>query len=217
MRLTSHGHACVRLDSTTTRVVVDPGGFSDVASALHGATAVLLTHQHPDHLDVEHVTAALHADPDLDVWGPAGALDLLDDVDAHRKHAVEPGDILRLGAAQVEVGGGRHAVIHPDVPVIANRTYTVELDGTTVHHPGDSLDVPGRDLDVLLLPVAAPWLRLADAMDAARAAGARSVVPVHDAILSTAGQGLVDRLLDTARVGGEYVYRRPRVGEAWTP
>jgi L-ascorbate metabolism protein UlaG (beta-lactamase superfamily) len=51
--------------------VIDPGTFSDAAAALDGAAALLVTHEHPDHVDVDAVTAALASDPDLTVWTTA--------------------------------------------------------------------------------------------------------------------------------------------------
>ena len=44
-------------------LVIDPGTFSDAAAALHGATAVMVTHEHSDHLDVDAIRAALSSDP----------------------------------------------------------------------------------------------------------------------------------------------------------
>ncbi|AEG44330.1 MBL fold metallo-hydrolase [Isoptericola variabilis] len=215
MRLTSYGHSCVRLDGGATRVVVDPGTYADAAGALEGATAVLVTHEHPDHVDTGALVPALHADPALEVWGTHGAVALLTGAGApERVHAVAPGETLQLADARVTVGGGLHAVIHPRLERIENRTYLVELDGAVVHHPGDSFDLPPGSVDVLLVPVAAPWLKLAEAVDHTLAASARLVVPVHDAPLSEVGHGLVAKFLDTARLGGEHEYRRLRAGES---
>jgi len=50
MRFTKLGHSCVRLDKDGAVLVIDPGTFSDAAGALDGATAVMVTHEHPDHL-----------------------------------------------------------------------------------------------------------------------------------------------------------------------
>lgn len=216
MRLTFHGHACVSLAGAGSRVVIDPGTFAHAAAALDGATDVLVTHEHPDHLDVEATVAALRADGALTVRGTAAVVDALLDAGAPagRLHAVEPGEELQLGGARVRVGGGEHALIHPQVPRPANRTYTITLDGASVHHPGDSFDVPAHALDVLCLPVSGPWLRLAEAIDATLAASARTVVPVHDALLSEVGHRLVERWLDTGRLGGEHAYRRLTEGES---
>ena len=50
MRLTKLGHACVRLDKDGAVLVIDPGAVSD-PGALAGANAVLITHEHFDHID----------------------------------------------------------------------------------------------------------------------------------------------------------------------
>ena len=67
---------------------------------------------------------------------------------------------------------------------------------------------------MLLAPVSAPWLKLAETIDAVRATDPRVVVPVHDALLSAAGHTLVDRLLGEHRTGGTYDYRPLRAGES---
>ena len=59
MRLTKLGHSCVRLDKDGAILVIDQGGWSDPAAALDGAAAVLVTHEHPDHLDADAIRAAL--------------------------------------------------------------------------------------------------------------------------------------------------------------
>ena len=68
MRLTKLGHSCVRLDKDGAILVIDPGGWSDPAAALDGAAAVLVTHEHPDHLDADAIRAALSSDPGVTLW-----------------------------------------------------------------------------------------------------------------------------------------------------
>lgn len=216
MRLTFHGHSAVRVDGARARLAIDPGTFADAAAALDGATAVLVTHEHPDHVDTGAVVRALSADPALEAWATPAAVTLLVEAGAPagRVHPAAPGDVLRLGDARVTVGGGMHAVVHERLRRVENRAYRIDVDGAVVHHPGDSFDLPATPVDVLLVPVAAPWLRLADAVDHTLAASARTVVPIHDAALSEVGHGIVTKLLDTGRLGGEHVYRRLRAGES---
>ena len=49
----------------------------------------------------------------------------------------------------VEVFAGDHAVIHRDVPVISNACYLI---GGRLLHPGDSLTVLDRPVEILALP-----------------------------------------------------------------
>jgi L-ascorbate metabolism protein UlaG (beta-lactamase superfamily) len=82
----------------------------------------------------------------------------------------------------VNVVGGEHAVIHPDIPVVANTGYL--LDHGAFYHPGDSFHVPEQRVDVLGLPTAAPWLKVAEAVDFFRAVAPRVAVPIHQGLLA---------------------------------
>lgn len=205
MRLTKLGHACVRLEHLGTTVVLDPGGFTE-EDAAEGADVVLVTHEHPDHLDpvrlrrtdapvltIEAVAARLRADaPDV----------------AERVRVVQPGEVLEVAGIGVRVVGEEHAVIHPDLPLPDNSGYLLEVGGTSVLHPGDALTVV-EGVDLLLLPVSAPWLKASEAIDYARAVGAPRNLGIHDEVYSEAGLGIVDghlrRLL--APAGQDYVRR----------
>lgn len=197
------GHACIRLDRDGRRLVIDPGSFSS-EDAARGAHAVLVTHEHADHVVPAQLRTALEAQPDLHVWGPAPVIDQLQGVPGAegRVHVVAGGDHVEAAGFTVEVLGEQHAVIHPDVPRVANVGYLI--DGLVLH-PGDSVVAPANPagVAVLCLPVAAPWLKLSEAVDLARAVAPRILVPIHDALLSTAGNALVDRLVPTL-VPGEY-------------
>src|SRR5215475_2143556 len=155
MRLTKLGHACVRLEKDGSVLVIDPGTFSDAGSALTGAGAVLITHEHADHLDADRVRAALSGDPGLQMWTNSGVASQFAEF-GPRVRAVAHGDTFTAAGFDVHVYGRDHAQIHPDVPVIVNTGFAV--DGT-VFHPGDALTVPEDRVPVLLLPLVGPWLK----------------------------------------------------------
>jgi L-ascorbate metabolism protein UlaG (beta-lactamase superfamily) len=182
VQVTHFGHSCVLLDTGTARLLIDPGTFSTGFEGVTGLDAVLVTHQHPDHLDPDRLPALLRANPDARLIVDSGTAGQLAGVD---HETVEPGVSVAVGGARVEVLGGRHAVIHPDIPVIPNNAYLV--DGTHLH-PGDSLTViPPDPLEVLFLPTAAPWQKLADAVEYLRAVAPRTAVPIHQGILAVPG------------------------------
>lgn len=209
--LTFWGHSCVRFDGDGGALVVDPGTYSDVAAALDGASGVLVTHEHPDHVDL--ASLAPRVGPDLPVWGPSSVVDGLQAAGAPESslHAVRAGDELEIAGHRVQVTGEWHAVIHRDLPRVQNVGYLV--DGRVLH-PGDALVEPpaGTSVDVLLTPVAAPWLRPSETVDYVRAVAPRVVVPIHDVQLSDVGRGAVESLL--ARLGGAGAPVRLAVGES---
>ena len=64
MEITRFGHASVLVEVAGTRVLIDPGVFSsDEAFALEGLDAIVVTHQHPDHIDVNRGPGLLERNP----------------------------------------------------------------------------------------------------------------------------------------------------------
>ncbi|MDN4476564.1 MBL fold metallo-hydrolase [Demequina sp. SYSU T00192] len=211
MRLTKHSHACVAVESGDGRLLVDPGVYTpDAAALLAGADAVLLTHEHPDHVHAEVVLAALADRPELVVYGPEAVVGGWVTRFPGRAAAVAPGDAFAVGGIDVEVHGGTHAVVHADLPVIANVGYLI---GGRVYHPGDSYAPPGVDVEVLLVPVSGPWVKLGEAADYVRAVAPARAIQIHDAMLSEIGAASVTRFLGTGVLSPIDV-ERVAVGEA---
>ena len=68
MRITHLGHSAVLVETDGARILIDPGNFSDAWHSLTDLDAVLVTHQHPDHLDPENMPALLAANPSSRSW-----------------------------------------------------------------------------------------------------------------------------------------------------
>ncbi|HWK92002.1 MAG TPA: MBL fold metallo-hydrolase [Luteimicrobium sp.] len=211
VRLVKHVHACVSLEKDGHRLLVDPGVFSpDAADLLDRASAVLVTHEHVDHLDVEAARTALDARDDLVVYGPAGATALLAGTRAAEEGRVRTlggGERLAVAGFDVEVVAGEHAPVHERIPVPATLGYVV--DGR-VFHPGDSHLVPPGPVDTLLLPVSGPWVGIGAAIDHVLAVRPRRAVAVHDVMLSDVGRGALPAFLgETGPTGTPLVVLEP--------
>jgi L-ascorbate metabolism protein UlaG (beta-lactamase superfamily) len=209
MRITKFGHACVRVETGSATVVLDPGGWSE-PEAVAGATAVLVTHEHPDHVDVGNLRAT-----DAPIWTIAAVArqiaDQAPDV-AERVSVVRPGDVLDLGVP-VEVVGHKHAVIHPELQHFDNSGYLLEVEGRRVFHPGDAVTERPADVDLLLLPVHAPWSKISEVVDYGRAVGAPLSVAIHDGLLNERGLGLAQRQLSAMLGEREQEYLRVEPGQ----
>lgn len=192
MKLTKHEHACVVLEKDGASIVIDPGSFSSgAAEIIAGVDAILITHEHFDHINEAAVNEALAARPDLRVYAPAALGGMLA---AHQDQftAVATGDSLTIGSFAVTVHGSQHAMIHPDIPVIPNVGYLI--DGS-LYHPGDAYLVPEVPVSVLLLPTSGPWMKLGEAADYVRAVRPQQIVQIHEMLLSDVGLGLTGNLL----------------------
>ena len=189
MLLTKLGHSCVRLEKDDATMVIDPGIWSGT-DPLAGADVVLITHEHVDHLDEQVVRGALTRPGGPHLWTNRAVAEMFAD-HASRVHAVAHGDTFTVSGFDVTAYGREHAVIHPDVPTVPNVGFAI--DGT-LFHPGDSFTVPEEDVQVLLLPVSAPWLKASEVFDYARAVKPRRSYPIHDELLNAKGLDLMDRL-----------------------
>jgi L-ascorbate metabolism protein UlaG (beta-lactamase superfamily) len=116
MQLTHFGHSCLLAEFDQTRVLFDPGTFAHGFEGITGLSAILVTHQHPDHVDAARLPALIEANPDAALytdWQTAAQLDA-------PFQTVHVGDELTVGQLTIRALGGRHAVIHAEIPVIEN-------------------------------------------------------------------------------------------------
>jgi len=188
MRIIKFGHACVRVEHDGVAVVIDPGVFTE-AEALDGADAVLITHEHADHYLPDHLRTT-----DAPVFTiDAVAAKIREDAPevAERVSVVRPGEEFDAGLP-VRAVGELHAVIHPEFPRFYNSGYVVTAGEQKVYHPGDALTPPEEDVDILLVPVSAPWMKASEAIEFARAVKAPRNLAIHDRVYSEAGLGIID-------------------------
>jgi L-ascorbate metabolism protein UlaG (beta-lactamase superfamily) len=194
VRFTKLGHSCVRLEKDGAVLVIDPGTFTDAAAALAGASAVLVTHEHPDHFDADAIRAALQANPDLTLGANRSIIAQFGEFGG-RVHETRHGDALTFADFSVHVYGVDHALIHQDIPRVVNNGFLIEGE---LFHPGDSYTIPAEPVGTLLVPISAPWLKAGEMIDYFRAVAPARGYAIHDAILNETGLALMTRMMSVA-------------------
>lgn len=205
MRLTKFGHACVRIEHDGVVVVIDPGMFTG-PEAVDGADAVLITHEHPDHLYADNLRRT-----DAPIWTIEAVRAAMPADLQPRVNVVQAQDSIDVGF-EVTVVGELHAVIHPELPRVHNSGFLLRAGGRTIYHPGDALTDPGEAIDLLLLPVSAPWLKASECIDFARRTGAEANLAIHDMVYSEAGLGIMDGHLERFLSAHSQGYQRLNAG-----
>lgn len=194
MLLTHLGHACLLIETGGVRLLVDPGVYSVDVDDIGDLDAVLVTHQHADHADGERIVTLGENNPQARVIAEPETAALLREHLPHppRIENLRGGDVIAMGQQRVRVQGvgDRHADNHPGVARCGNTGLLVTADGEpTLFHPGDAYDgEPDRAVDVLALPLNAPWAAMRDTLDFVARIAPSIVVPIHDGLLTEEGR-----------------------------
>ncbi|CAM5499346.1 MBL fold metallo-hydrolase [Streptomyces xanthochromogenes] len=205
MELIKHAHACVTLTKDGRTLLIDPGTFTPNSARLMAeADAILVTHEHFDHVDEAALRAELARRPNLRVHSTAEVAAKL----GQQALAVAAGDRVEVAGFDVSVHGERHALIHADIPQAQNVGFLVD---DHLFHPGDSYSVPDGNVETLLVPTSGPWTKLGEAADFVRAVRPGRTIQIHELMLSELGQnstagflgedGLTDTPLEILPVG----------------
>jgi L-ascorbate metabolism protein UlaG (beta-lactamase superfamily) len=200
MRLTKLEHAALILEDSGDRLFIDPGSFTTPLTDVAGTVGVVITHEHADHWTPEQLNRIVEANPGVPIYGPAGVATAASDFDIT---VVEPGDSVTVGPFSLRFFGGKHAVIHPSIPVVDNVGVLVN---DALYYGGDSFVIPDVDVDVLAVPASAPWLKAAEFMDYVLAVKPKRSFPTHEMVNSVIGNQMANGRIGwaTEQGGGEF-------------
>ena len=207
MRLTHLGHSCLLVESGDDRVLLDPGTFSDFDGVTR-LDAFFITHQHADHVDVAKLPGLLAANPGSSVYAEPQTVRALAEqgITANETAA---GRHVEVGGLRVTPVGELHAVIHEFLPRIGNLGLVIsEQEGPTLFHPGDALDAdPGVPVDLLGVPLNAPWCAVKETIAFVRRVQPAGVIPIHDALLTAPARAMyLKHVADFGLEGGVTVH-----------
>ncbi len=160
------------------RILTDPGNYN-VSPEVGEIDAILITHEHQDHLYVESLRAVLGKNPEAKVFSHVGVGKILDEAGIAYS-LIADGETVVVKGVSIESSGSAHACIHHDLPAVQNTGFFID---ETLFYPGDSFHNPNKNIAVLALPVAGPWMKLEEAIEYTKLIKPKVVFPVHDGML----------------------------------
>ncbi len=202
MKITKIGHCCLVLEHEGIKIMTDPGNFTiKEQEKVTDLSGIIITHEHQDHFHVDSVKAILKINPGITIVANAAVGRLLD-VEGITHTVVGDKQSFEIEGIKIEGFGKDHAPIYGDMGRVENTGYFV---ADTFYFPGDNFYVPGKKVDVLALPVAGPWMKMADAIDFAKAIQARTAFGVHDGMIVPSFRGFIGMALKIFVPETEYV------------
>jgi len=165
------------------RIMTDPGAYSTLQSEEKNIDIILITHEHPDHYHFESLQKVLVNNPSALLVTNTAVGKLL--TEAGLKYEIlEDTHSAKFKGVYIEAHGDKHAFMRSNVLPPQNTGYYIDKK---FFYPGDALTNPNVPVEILALPVSAPWLTIDEVLKYAQAVNPKIVFPVHDGMLNQLG------------------------------
>lgn len=204
MKLTKLEHSGLLIEENGVRIVCDPVEFERKLPGLNNIAAIIITHKHNDHYQPEILQKIVADNPDVRIFAPHDIG--TDEIGGRTVEKVAANTELNLENFNLEFFSKDHAEI------VAGQVPRVNLGvviNDSIVNPGDSFDLPTgiKNIELLCVPIAAPWLKIPESMNYIKIAKPKAALPVHNALLSPLGEKISNNWLKNAcdEIGVNYV------------
>ncbi len=183
MKITKFGHSCLLVEEKKARILIDPGSYSNGFENLINLDVILYTHEHSDHVNLDSLSKLLANNPTVQIRTNAGVGKLLASKNIQFKLLTHD-QSEEFKGVKIQAIGEHHAQIHESIKCVDNTGYLI---ASKFFYPGDFLTVPDEKVEILALPIEAPWLKLGDAINYVSKIKPKTCFAVHDARLNENG------------------------------
>ena len=206
MKITKYEHSCLDIEIDGKRLLIDPGILAKSIPNYENISAVIVTHVHPDHLDIEKLKVIHAQNPNAPLYTVQAVSDEIKNQIPHQ--IVSNESRVKIEYFDLVFSGDKHATIHKSIPLTDN---VGVLINKVFYYPGDSFTLPGVPIELLALPMTAPWSKISETMDYLISVKPNHVFPVHNALLSDFGTNVYEYGIKSAAesAGGKYSYLKP--------
>ena len=183
MKITKFGHCCLLIEEGGLRILTDPGNLTTSQNDLQNIDIILVTHEHSDHFHIDSLKEVIKNNPKVKVVTNKAVGSLLDK-EGIKFEILEDGQSREEKGIKLEGFGTTHAELHKTLPSVQNTGYMI---AEKFFYPGDAFTNPKRNVEILALPVAGPWMKISESVDFALEVKPKLCFPVHDGILTSPG------------------------------
>ncbi len=167
--------------------MTDPGSYSTLQDQEKNIDVILITHEHQDHVHIDSLKKVLGNNPDAHIVTNTSVGKLLDSEQISYT-VIDDGKSITLENILVEGYGSKHEEIYEAFGQVENTGYFID---NRLFYPGDAFCNPNRPIEILALPVVAPWMKLKQAIEYALLLKPKVAFPVHDGMLVPTRMGPV--------------------------
>ncbi|MBI2607537.1 MAG: MBL fold metallo-hydrolase [Candidatus Doudnabacteria bacterium] len=183
MKIHKIGHSCLVIEDAGSKILIDPGNVTTDQNKEKNLDAVLITHVHPDHMDPDSIKTILKNNPNARIIANLRSGKDLEKAGIDYE-ILKNGTTMILGSIIVEGFDSDHAPIYPGIEMVLNTGFYINH---RFFHCGDSLTLPPKPVEILAMPVGAPWATIGQSLDYAKAIKSKIALPIHDGMLSYYG------------------------------
>lgn len=190
MKITKLGHCCLLIEHKNKRILTDPGSYSDAQNEVLNIDLILITHEHPDHLHIESLEIVLKNNPKAKIITNSSVGKILSERNINFS-LISEGESDLFEDVKIEGFGSKHEEIFEDLGQVENTGYFVD---DLLFYPGDAFTNPNKKIEILALPIVAPWMNFKRSMQYALELKPKIAFPVHDGMLIDGRAGPIYRL-----------------------
>lgn len=201
MKITKLGHCCLVIEIDNIKILTDPGNLNEYPQNLPKFDAILITHEHEDHLHLSFLEKIIAKDHNAKIYCNKEVAKLLDK-ERIKYNLIKDNSTFNALSISIEMFESLHSPIYEGLPRVLNTGFLIDK---RLYIPGDSLELPNFNIEILALPVAGPWLKLAECIDYAKKVMPKVALPIHDGMLSSLGSTHNIPVLKLEEVGIKFI------------
>ncbi|MBQ2660637.1 MBL fold metallo-hydrolase [Candidatus Saccharibacteria bacterium] len=190
MKITKFEHSGLAIEKDGRVILCDPVEYNNILPPFDNVAAVIITHKHSDHLQLELITKIIAANSAARIFCPADASPLL-----KGSIVVRDGEEREVENFKIKFFGKNHASVVPEQIPCENIGFVID---DQFANPGDAFTPVPVQPEVLCVPISAPWCKISDCVEYIKSVNPQIVIPMHDAVLSDMGKNFSNSWIESS-------------------